>query len=48
VSETEPRDLPLDHDAPGQVDFPDPAFDDDGDADGLETPAGDEPAPTEE
>jgi len=44
----ESTDLPPDYDAPGQVDFPDPAFEDDvaEEAD-LETPDDDEPEPDE-
>jgi hypothetical protein len=43
--------LPPDHDAPGQVDFPDPAFDEEEDQDEaeVETPDADEPdAPDDE
>jgi hypothetical protein len=43
--------LPPDHDAPGQVDYPDPAFEDEEDEDEaeVETPDADEPdAPDDE
>jgi hypothetical protein len=47
----EPEDsgsLPPDHDAPGQVDYPDPAFDAEVDEADLETPDDDEPEPDED
>jgi hypothetical protein len=39
--------LPPDYDAPGQVDYPDPAFEDEEEADevDVETPDDDEPEP---
>jgi hypothetical protein len=41
----ESDDLPPDYDVPGQVDYPDPAFDDEAtDEADLETPDEDEPA----
>jgi hypothetical protein len=42
----ESNSLPPDHDAPGQVDYPDPAFDADDDQDeaDVETPDDGEPA----
>jgi hypothetical protein len=40
--------LPPDHDAPGQVDYPDPAFDAEEDEPDLETPDDDEPEPDDE
>ena len=44
-TETDPKNLPPDYDAPGQVDFPDPAFDEEeeGDEDDMETPDEGEP-----
>jgi hypothetical protein len=39
----QPGTLPPDHDAPGQVDYPDPAFDDDVDEADIETPDDGEP-----
>jgi hypothetical protein len=52
VGEPEPSgSLPPDHDAPGQVDYPDPAFDDEEDQDeaDVETPDAEEPdAPDDE
>jgi len=38
-----PGSLPPDHDAPGQVDYPDPAFDDEEDEADVETPDDGEP-----
>jgi hypothetical protein len=43
----ETRNLPPDYDAPGQVDYPDPAFDDEEDEADIETPDDDEPEPDE-
>jgi hypothetical protein len=40
--------LPPDHDAPGQVDYPDPAFDAEEDEADLETPDDDEPEPDDD
>jgi len=41
--------LPPDYDAPGQVDYPDPAFDDeDADEADIETPDDGEPEPDED
>lgn len=48
MSERDPLALPPDHDAPGQVDYPDPAFDDDHEDDVLDTPDADEPEALEE
>jgi hypothetical protein len=39
----QPQTLPPDHDAPGQVDYPDPAFDDEADEPDVETPDDGEP-----
>lgn len=39
----DPAGLPPDHDAPGKVDYPDPAFDDEEDEPDLETPDDGEP-----
>jgi hypothetical protein len=47
----EPEDagsLPPDYDAPGQVDYPDPAFDAEEDEADLETPDDDEPDPADD
>jgi hypothetical protein len=47
MSEREPiaesGDLPPDYDAPGQVDYPDPAFEDDTEEADIETPDDGEP-----
>jgi len=41
--------LPPDHDVPGQVDYPDPAFDDEEmDEADIETPDEDEPVPDDD
>ena len=40
--------LPPDYDAPGQVDYPDPAFDDEEDEADLETPDEGEPEPEDD
>jgi hypothetical protein len=40
--------LPPDYDAPGQVDYPDPAFDAEEDEADLETPDDDEPDPADD
>jgi hypothetical protein len=43
VEPEESGSLPPDHDAPGQVDYPDPAFDEEGADAEVETPDADEP-----
>jgi hypothetical protein len=40
--------LPPDYDAPGQVDYPDPAFDEETDEADIETPDEGEPEPNED
>lgn len=43
-----PSDLPPDYDAPGQVDYPDPAFGEEEDEPDVETPDEGEPDPDDD